>query len=184
MDLKLTSDNDPQLRQLADRIRKEVDGTGWYRMGQLLLKISQLDKAEELYTALLEETSNDTDKARINNKLGDVKYDQGRYEEAMSFYKTAFQIYRKALPKDHSTLAEIYNSIGAVHNNMANHSRAVKYFETALKIRKQALPSTHSDIAQSYAWVGAAYNNMGEYSKALEFYEKAHKIYEIALPSN
>ncbi|CAF5143138.1 unnamed protein product, partial [Rotaria sp. Silwood1] len=32
VDLKLTSDNDQQLRELTDFIRKEVDGTGWYRM--------------------------------------------------------------------------------------------------------------------------------------------------------
>ncbi|CAF5077684.1 unnamed protein product, partial [Rotaria sp. Silwood1] len=39
VDLKLTSDDDPQLRELTDFIRKEVSGTGWRRMGTLLLKI-------------------------------------------------------------------------------------------------------------------------------------------------
>ncbi|CAF5048909.1 unnamed protein product, partial [Rotaria sp. Silwood1] len=32
VDLKLTSDDDPQLRELTDFIRKEVNGTGWRRM--------------------------------------------------------------------------------------------------------------------------------------------------------
>ncbi|CAF4842487.1 unnamed protein product, partial [Rotaria sp. Silwood2] len=35
--LKLTSDDDEQLRQLTDYIRGEVAGSGWYRMGKLLL---------------------------------------------------------------------------------------------------------------------------------------------------
>ncbi|CAF4293292.1 unnamed protein product, partial [Rotaria sordida] len=30
--LSLTGDNDPQLAALTNRIREEVDGTGWYRM--------------------------------------------------------------------------------------------------------------------------------------------------------
>ncbi|CAF1554841.1 unnamed protein product, partial [Rotaria sp. Silwood1] len=32
VDLKLTSDDDPQLRELTDFIRQEVDGTGWRRI--------------------------------------------------------------------------------------------------------------------------------------------------------
>ncbi|CAF5138496.1 unnamed protein product, partial [Rotaria sp. Silwood1] len=39
VDLKLTSDDDPTLRELTDYIREEVDDVGWYRMGKLLLQI-------------------------------------------------------------------------------------------------------------------------------------------------
>ncbi|CAF2400395.1 unnamed protein product [Rotaria sp. Silwood2] len=73
VDLKLTSDDDKQLRELTDFLRKEVSGIGWYRMGQLLLKIDQFDKAEELYTALLEQASDDRWKACIYHQLGWVK---------------------------------------------------------------------------------------------------------------
>ncbi|CAF1544450.1 unnamed protein product, partial [Adineta ricciae] len=53
--LQLTADDDPQLRVLTDRIESEVRGsTGWQRLGRLLLILGQLDKAEELYTVLLE----------------------------------------------------------------------------------------------------------------------------------
>ncbi|CAF5061563.1 unnamed protein product, partial [Rotaria sp. Silwood1] len=65
VDLKLTADDDQQLRRLTKTIAKEIGGDGWYGMGKLLLKISQFDKAEELYTTLLEQASNDSDKAHI-----------------------------------------------------------------------------------------------------------------------
>ncbi|CAF4884671.1 unnamed protein product [Rotaria sp. Silwood1] len=65
VDLKLTADDDQQLRRLTKTIAKEIGGDGWYGMGKLLLKISQFDKAEELYTTLLEQASNDSDKAYI-----------------------------------------------------------------------------------------------------------------------
>ncbi|CAF4259533.1 unnamed protein product, partial [Rotaria sordida] len=82
VDLKLTSDDDQQLRQLADRIRQETSGsTGWHRLGRLLLKIGQFHKAEELYTALLEEASNDNDEAHIYHMLGMMKNDKGQYTE-------------------------------------------------------------------------------------------------------
>ncbi|CAF5055243.1 unnamed protein product, partial [Rotaria sp. Silwood1] len=105
VDLILTSDDDPQLRELTDYIRQEVDGTGWRRMSQFLFKIGQFDKAEELYMALLEQASDDSDRAYIYHHLGVMKYSQGQYEEAVSFYEQSLQIKRKTLPEDDPSLA-------------------------------------------------------------------------------
>jgi hypothetical protein len=64
VDLKFTADDDQQLYTLTECIRNEVGAaTGWERLGHLLLKISQFDKAEELYNVLLEQTSDEGDKA-------------------------------------------------------------------------------------------------------------------------
>ncbi|CAF4313554.1 unnamed protein product [Rotaria sordida] len=134
VDLKLTSDDDQQLRQLTDRIREEVDGTGWYRMGHLLLKIGQFDKAEGLYMALLEQASNDSDKAFIYHHLSWAKNDQGQYTEAASFYEMSLKIKRKTLPEDHSSLGNTYNNIGLVYDNMGDYSKALEFYEKAHKI--------------------------------------------------
>ena len=51
VELRLISDDDPQLRILTERIREEAEsGTGWQRIGQLLLKISQFDKKPKTCT--------------------------------------------------------------------------------------------------------------------------------------
>ncbi|CAF4327583.1 unnamed protein product, partial [Rotaria sordida] len=93
VELKLTSDDDQQLRQLTDHIRKEVNGTGWYR---------------------LEQASNDSGKAYIYHMLGMMKNGKGQYTEAASFYEMFLRIKRKTLPEDHPSLANIYNNIGGV----------------------------------------------------------------------
>jgi hypothetical protein len=42
VELKLTADDDEQLRILTERMREEINGaTGWERLGQLLLKLNQ-----------------------------------------------------------------------------------------------------------------------------------------------
>ncbi|CAF1202500.1 unnamed protein product, partial [Rotaria sordida] len=185
VELKLTSDDDQQLHQLTDRIREESSGsTGWYRMGKLLLKIGQFDKAEELYMALLEQASNDSDKAHIYHQLGWVKRNQGQYKEAASFYEMSLKIERKTLPEDHPSLANTYNNIAIVYNDMGDYSKALEFYGKAHKILEKALPPNHPDLATSYNNIGGVYNNMGDYSKALEFYEKSHQIYEKALPPN
>ncbi|CAF1188468.1 unnamed protein product [Rotaria sp. Silwood1] len=183
--LKLTADDDQQLRRLTDRIRQETSGnTGWYRLGQLLLKIGQFDKAEELYTALLEQASYDSDNAYLYHQLGCLKDNQGQYKEAASYYETSLKIKRKTLPQDHPSLAATYNNIGLAYNYLGEYPKALEFYEKAHKIKEKALPPNHPDLAISYNNIGAVYNNMGDYSKALEFHEKALKIREKTLPPN
>ncbi|CAF2665158.1 unnamed protein product [Rotaria sp. Silwood2] len=185
VELKLTSDDDQKLRQLTDRIHKEVSGsTGWDQLGQLLLKIGQFDKAEELYTALLEQTLNDNEKAHVYHMLGMLKTCQGQYREAASFYEKSLEIYRKTLPEDDPSLATTYNNIGLVYNEMGDRSQALQFYEKAHKIYEEALPPDDPEFANSYNNIGGVYKDMGDYSKALEFYEKALKIDEKTLPPN
>ncbi|CAF1386644.1 unnamed protein product [Adineta ricciae] len=183
--LQLTADDDPQLRVLTDRIESEVRGsTGWKRLGKLLLTLGQLDKAEELYTVLLEQTSDKNDRAHYYHQLGYLKDDQGDYKMAIEYYEKALEIEEKTLPSNHPDLATSYNNIGLVYDNMGEYSKALSFFEKALEIREKALPSNHPDLAQSYNNIGLVYYNMGEYSKALSFFEKDLAICEKTLPSN
>ncbi|CAF5048978.1 unnamed protein product, partial [Rotaria sp. Silwood1] len=184
VDLKLTADDDQQLRRLTKSIAEEIGGTGWYRLGQLLLKIAQFDKAEELYTALLEQALNDSDKAHLYHQLGWLKDDQGQYKEAASFYETSLKIKRKTLPEDHPSLANTYNNIGLAYNYLGEYPKALEFYGKSHKIYERSLPSNHPELAGSYNNIGQVYNNMGDYSKALEFFEKALKIRETALPPN
>ncbi|CAF4038337.1 unnamed protein product, partial [Rotaria sp. Silwood1] len=184
VDLKLTADDDQQLRRLTDRITKEIGGGGWYGMTKLLLKIGQFDKAEELYTALLEQASNDSDKAYLYHQLGWLKNDQGQYKEAASYYETSLKIYRKTLPEDHPLLANTYNNIGLAYNYLGDYSKALEFYEKTIKIKEKVLSPNDPNLALSYSNIGAVYNAMGDYSKALEFYEKDLEITKKALPPN
>ncbi|CAF0890568.1 unnamed protein product [Adineta ricciae] len=183
--LQLTADDDPQLRVLTDRIESEVRGsTGWKRLGNLLLRLGQLDKAEELYTVLLEQTSDKNDRALYYHQLGCLKDDQGDYKMAIEYYEKALEIREKSLPSNHPSLATSYNNIGLVYDNMGEYSKALSFYEKALEIKEKSLPSNHPSLATSYSNIGGVYVNMEEYSKALSFYEKDLAICEKTLPSN
>ncbi|CAF1458504.1 unnamed protein product, partial [Adineta steineri] len=124
--LKLTSDNDQQLCHLTNVIREETgSGTGWIRLGHLLAKIGQFDKAEELYNALLEQTTKDTEKANFYNQLGYLKDDKGQYDQAICFYEKSLEIKQKILPENDASLATCYNNIGGVYKNMGDYSKAL-----------------------------------------------------------
>ncbi|CAF0764160.1 unnamed protein product [Adineta steineri] len=185
VELQLTSDDDQQLRLLTDRIRKEVDVyTGWQRLGGLLIKISQFNKAEELYNVLLEQTSDEGEKAPYYSSLGYTKDEQGDYEKAICYYEKALEIRQKTLPSNHPSFATSYNNIGCVYNKMGEYSKALSYYEKALEIRQKTLPSNDPDLAISYNNIGSVYDDMEEYAKTLSFYEKAPEIFQKTLPSN
>ncbi|CAF1015313.1 unnamed protein product [Adineta steineri] len=186
VNLTLTADNDPELSRLTDYIRKESypGSEGWYRLGLVLWKMGQFDKAEDIYQVLLDQTEDDKNKADIYVHLGMIKDEQGKYEEALTLYKKSLAMYQKTLPPNHLSLASSYNNIGNVHYIMGNYPKALSSHEKAIEIRQQSLPSNHPDLAKSYGNIGLVYADMGNYPKALSSHEKALKIRQQSLPPN
>ncbi|CAF1405316.1 unnamed protein product [Adineta steineri] len=186
VNLILTADNDPELSRLTDYIRKESspDEEGWYKLGSLLWKMGQFDKAEDIYQVLLDQTNDDKDTAFIYHRFGMIKYSQGKYEEALTFYEKSLTIRQKILVPNDPELAKSYNNIGAVHDDMGNYPKALLSHEKALEIRQQSLPPNHPDLAMSFGNIGVAHDNMGNYPKALSSHEKALEIRQQSLPPN
>jgi tetratricopeptide (TPR) repeat protein len=186
VDLALTSDNDKDLRVLSRRIQEEIDSDSkeWYRLGKLLLKIGQFDKAQQVYEVLLDQATNDIDKALSYHHIGWAKDEKGEYKEALSSHEKALKLRQQSLPPNHVDLAKSYNNIGNAYYNMGEYSKALSSHEKALVIRQQSLPPNHLDLGASYNNIGNAYNNMGEYSKAHLSHEKALEIRQQSLPPN
>jgi tetratricopeptide (TPR) repeat protein len=185
VDLTLTSDNDPQLHALTECMREETRGsTEWFRLGQLMIKLGQFNKAEELYETLMKQPTNEDEKGRLYHMLGVVKDGQGNYTEAVAFFENSIKIKQEVLSSNHSGLTASYNNIGGVYKNMGEYSKALSYYEKALEIWQKTYPPNYSNLASSYNNIGLVYKNMGEYSKALSYYEKDLEISQKALPAN
>ncbi|CAF3745036.1 unnamed protein product, partial [Rotaria socialis] len=142
-----TDESDPQLAGLTNRIKDEIDGKGWYRIGKLMLKVGHFDQAEELYNELLKNASDGSERAHIYHMLGMMNYHLGEYQQAVTFYEKSLEIYRKKLPEDDASLAPTYGNIGGVYDNMGEYSKALEYYGKSLKIRENVLPPTHPDLA-------------------------------------
>ena len=74
--------------------------------------MGQFDKCEEVYQILLEQTTNESEKAPIYHQIGWAKDNQGEYKEAITYYEKAVEIYKKDLPSNNLRLASSYNNIG------------------------------------------------------------------------
>ena len=167
--LTLTDDNDPQLTGLTQRMREELVGVGWHRMGQLMLKVGDFNGAEQLYMELLKNTDNERTRSVYFDRLARAKINQGEYKEAVKYLEKSIEIGERTLDKNDPNLADSYNDIALVYDNMGEYSKALEHYDKSHKIYEIALPKNHPDLATSYSNIGRVYNNTGEYSKALEY---------------
>ncbi|CAM4879410.1 unnamed protein product [Rotaria socialis] len=182
--LAITDERDSQLSALTNRTKEEIQGSsGWQRMCKLMLKVGHFDQADKRYSELLENFANGSDRAHIYHQLGWLKNDQGKYEEAVKFYKKHLRIKRKTVSEDDASLANTYNSIAGVYDNMEEYSKALEFYQKSLKISEKTMPPNHPDLATSYSNIGLVYKKMDKYSKALSYLEKALIILRKSLPS-
>ncbi|CAF1670319.1 unnamed protein product [Adineta ricciae] len=186
VDISLTLDSDEELCTLTDYIRREshLDGKGWTRLGHLLIQLGQHDKAKAIYDTLLNQTSHDSDEGLIYHQIGRVRYEQGLFQEAITFNAKSLVLLEKSFPANHPHLASSYNNIGSVYDSMGDYRKALEYYEKTLSIEQHSLPANHPHLATSYNNIGSVYYSMDDYRKALEYYEKTLSIRQQSLSAN
>ncbi|CAF3133191.1 unnamed protein product [Rotaria socialis] len=168
VNLTLTSDNDQELTQLTEYLRKNIEGsTSLYRICSLTTMMAEWQTAEVINKALFKTAPNDNVEqvTFLNTNLGQINF-------------------LKSLPSNHPSLATTYNNIASVHFSMAQYSKAQSSFEMAREIQQKSLPPNHPSLANTYNNIGLMHKSMGEYSQAKSLYEKALEIQQTSLPSN
>ena len=172
--------------QLDDQIREVTSPheTGWAQLAAVLMKMGELQKAQQVYKILLEQEIHEDAKGLIYNQLGIIKAGLGEYSNAIDFYERSIKIEERLTPANHGNLTESYNNIANVYDNIGDYSRALSYLEKALTVQQQSLPPTHPNLVRSYNSIGATYLNTNTYLKAFSYFEKALAIQQQTLPPN
>ncbi|CAF2078155.1 unnamed protein product [Rotaria magnacalcarata] len=196
--LTLVSNDDAHLNKLTAHTREELIGTrGWSRVGNILIRMEQSTKAEQLFQLILANISTtDEDQANYNYQLGCMYTVMKTYSKAISSYEQALKIYETKLPAAHPLLATCCNNIGTDYKSIGEYSKALSFYQRAVDINKEALASNHlswttsstmtscSLLATSYNNIGGLYYMSGNYAQALLFYKRALTMKENTLPPN
>ena len=186
VDLTLTCDKiDKQLSALTERIREETfpNLNGWHRLTELLLKLGQFNLVEQVCQDMLVKTSSKHEIADICHRLGIIKRNLAKYNEAIESYQKSIMIKEKILSKNSFDLAASYGGLGSVYDNIDDHSQALKYYEKAHKIFQIICLPNDFNLATSYSNMGVLFTRIGEYSRAFSFLQTACTIREEILPS-
>ncbi|CAF1416198.1 unnamed protein product [Adineta ricciae] len=185
VELTLTSDDDKQLRILTEQIRDEVrEETPWGRLGKLMIRIGQLDKAEMLYNSLVDHACCEGEKALYRVNLAVLKAKQNDPQKAIDYCKQGIEVLEKTLSSDDLILSVCYNSAGAVYYSLGNYKEALSFYEKSLEITQEHPPSDGRMLAISYNSIGVVHHQMKNYPKALESFQMSLLIREKILPLN
>ncbi|MCG8573317.1 MAG: tetratricopeptide repeat protein [Flavobacteriales bacterium] len=123
---------------------------------------------------LAEAIRNQEWKAKSQNVLGNIRYIQGNYNDALDHFSKALEFY--------SSLGDL-TGYSDMLGNMAGSYYALGRYDEAIERSFQVLMIQEKQgdqlgIGGSYNNIGVIYYNQGELDKAFEYYEKGLKIRE------
>lgn len=187
VNLKLTNDKDEDLIKLTNFIRKEIEGgTGWHRLGLLLIKTHNFTKAEEIYETLLQQAHPLDIQTRTSllHQIGLTHHYKANFHKALELYTTKLKLDEQNPLADPTHLATTYNNIGAIHESMGKYSEALDFYDKTLQIEEHGLSTDSSALATTYSNIGSVHRHNGNYQKAIEMYSNALEIGKNSLPEN
>jgi tetratricopeptide (TPR) repeat protein len=170
-----------------DHIREEIGGgTGWHRLGNMMIRLGEYKKAEEVYETLLHSTQSDNQSeiAHLYHQLGFIQKEKGDLNTAQIYFQKTLKLQKQYLSLHDPALAITYHRIGSIHFAMNECETALSFYQKALNIQKRSLPAYHPDIAVTYSYIGDVYMSAEDYSAALSFYQMTLETQAKALPSN
>ncbi|MHA1450099.1 MAG: tetratricopeptide repeat protein [Candidatus Hodarchaeales archaeon] len=135
----------------------------------------EFKKAKNIAENLLKQPENSEQykiAGNAENLLGKIYRIHRRYEDALTHYKRAEEIFTSI--KDDEGLSKIYNNTANVYIFMENFKEARKYHDKSLEIAKKL--GKRNSIANSYLNIGSMYYHNGEVDLALENFIKAKDI--------
>lgn len=121
---------------------------------------------------LAQKTGNKNQEAKALGNLG-VKYMyEGKYPEAIDYYRKAQTLYEKTDNK--KGIANCLSNTGLVFDWQQDFPKALEYYLKALAIREQL--NDKKGMGDSYNNIGLVYKSMLNPDKALEYFEKSLAI--------
>ncbi|MBN1698564.1 MAG: tetratricopeptide repeat protein [Spirochaetales bacterium] len=101
--------------------------------------------------------------------LGYDAFKEHNYEEAITFFEKAAELWEKEGVKD--AWSDSLFNIGIMYAHLGNGERALFYYKKALAVDEEAGDTSHIVIRLNF--IGNVYRQRGEFEKAIEYYTKA-----------
>lgn len=182
--LTLTNDNDRCLAHLAEHLRSEMSTcTGLHRMGALLIRMGEFDRAENIFSLILKRTSPDknADLAALHHQLGCVNDERGDLAAAYEHYHLSIFNQMHYLSAEHPQLANNYSKLGLILKKQGKLDDALANFEYALYLDRDATDSDQLQIAARHSNTALVQHELGRHTEALKSYQSALDIFLICL---
>ena len=146
----------------------------YFKLGTIVYKLSEWDKAIEYYEKSLEikEKIGDTHgMAQTYNNLGLVYARKGEWDRAIEYYEKDLEIFEKI--GDTHGMAQTYNNLGSVYADKGEWDRAIEYYEKDLEISEK-IGDTHG-IALTKNGIANILHDKKKFDDALKLYFESER---------
>ncbi|CAF1285630.1 unnamed protein product [Adineta ricciae] len=169
IELQLTADDDQDLRILTDWLSKDVeDEIGWKRLCNLLIKIGQLEKAEEFYNTLIEQTSDVKDLIHYYGQLASIKFQQDDKKMSMSYHMKIKELEKTTS----SNNSDFNNKIIATIMNFSENNKTVMFHSGDCTLASEAVLKCDVMPMEEFQEKQVSANAFRFYEKALADFER------------
>jgi len=114
--------------------------------------------------------------AKNFDKLAEIYYYQGRYNEAEPLFLQALEMRKFLLSESNSDVATSLNNLALLYFSQGRYSEAEPLFLQALELTKRLLGEAHPDVATILNNLALLYFSQGRYSEAEPLYLKALEL--------
>lgn len=111
------------------------------------------------------------------NNIGSALYAQGRYSEALPYYRDATEHYRAGHPQDSRALANMLGNTGKVLEQVGELDASERYLRDALDMRRRLFGNPHSHVAYSLHLLATLMVTRERYEDAYRYSSEAREQY-------
>jgi len=136
-------------------------------LGLVYRDLGEFNKAIDFSQKALDTSSDPLVRGSASNNIGVCLRQLGDYEDALTYYLTALEIYEQS--GDKAKQATVNNNIGLVYSYLGINDKAIAYHLRA-KAVFEALQN-QKGISEVYNNIAIIYANDGDLNKALEYFK-------------
>jgi tetratricopeptide (TPR) repeat protein len=116
--------------------------------------------------------------ASLLNNLGVLRKAQGRYAEALAYYRRALPLIAR---RDRAGLATLEHNLGGIEHARGQYARAEPHARRSIELRTAALGAGHPAVAADVAALAAIVEARGRFDEAAVLYSRALAIFRRKL---
>lgn len=115
--------------------------------------------------------------ATIHNNLGVLRKAEGRYDEALAFYKL---VAARLSARDRENQATLAHNLGGIEHARGNFTRAEPHARRSVRLRESVHGARHPAVAADVAALAAIVESRGRLAEAAGLYRRALRVFERA----
>jgi tetratricopeptide (TPR) repeat protein len=119
--------------------------------------------------------------ATLDNAVGALMVEEGKYDEAMRRYQHTLALRRKLPATPPLLIASVISNIGNVYLKSAHYNDAIGAYQEALGLKLRAVGKDHPSVAATLNNLGNAYGDQRRFDEALDSYRRALAVWRVAL---